>query len=216
MIKKLMTKEVKLSWHETSYIFLVMTVMFLIPNYPLYIAFFFPCLGIFYMFLNGREQNDLYFSALLPVSKRDIVKARFLSVISIQLLQILLSIPFALLRNKVLLITNLAGIEANPGFYGLVFLMFAVFNVIFLPLFYKSTDKVGAPFLIAGVIQFLFIIICEALIFIIKPLGEFLDTTAPEIMRKQLPVLLTSMLLYLLITGFSYYLSAKSFEKLDL
>lgn len=216
MLKELIIKEIKLSWHETTYIFFLMAVMLLIPNYPMYVAFFFPCLGLFYMFLNGREQNDLYFTSLLPISKSNIVKSRFISIIIIQMLQVVISIPFAIVRNSVLGLTNAAGIEANPAFYGLVLVMFSLFNLIFLPMFYKSPAKVGVPFVIATAVQFLFIILCEGILFIVKPLGAIIDTAAPDMMVKQLPITLIGLALYIIITYFTYKKSARSFDQLDL
>lgn len=216
MLKTLMNKELKLSVHETNYIFLSLATMLLIPNYPFYVAFFFPCLGIFYLFMNGREQNDVYFTALLPVRKRDVVKARFVTVIAIQIIQILLSIPVALIRNNFMKIPNAAGMEANIAFYGFVFVMYALFNLVFLPAFYKTGYKIGVPFIMASAAQLVLIALMETLMAVVKPISSFLDTLEPGMMIKQLPVLLAGILVYIAATVGSYKGSAALFEKLDL
>ncbi|NMB88618.1 MAG: hypothetical protein GYA17_09675, partial [Chloroflexi bacterium] len=66
----LLYKEFKLSVHLTSYLFLLLSLMLLIPNYPYYVVFFCQTPGIFFTFLAGNATNDVYFITLLPVRKR--------------------------------------------------------------------------------------------------------------------------------------------------
>lgn len=95
-MKQLLYKEFKLALHPTAVIFLALSAMLLIPNYPYYVTFFYTCLGVFFICLNGRENRDIYYSMLLPIRKRQIVKARFLMVAALQLAQAVLGRP---LRN---------------------------------------------------------------------------------------------------------------------
>ncbi|MBR6321589.1 MAG: ABC-2 transporter permease, partial [Lachnospiraceae bacterium] len=74
---KLFRKEVRLAQSILTPVFLVGTAMTLIPNYPVLIGCFWVCLGIFYSFQNMREQNDILYSILLPIAKRDIVSAKY-------------------------------------------------------------------------------------------------------------------------------------------
>src|SRR5512133_2785973 len=148
-MKNLMYKELKLAIHPTGYIFLLMGAMLLIPNYPYYVAFFYQTLGIFFTFMNGNSTNDIFFTTLLPVRKRDVVKARLSAVIGLELLQLIIAVPFAILRAKIAPAENLAGQDANLALFGLVLLMFGVFNVVFLPMFYRSAYKTGTPYLMA-------------------------------------------------------------------
>lgn len=166
--------------------------------------------------MNGREQNDIYFSVLLPVKKRDVVKSRYITVIIIEIVQILIAIPVGILRYAIIPENNQAGIEANVAFYGLVLIMYALFNIIFLNRFYKAPDKIGGPFLLASVVQFLYIGVAEALVLALTPLKEYLDTIDSNMMIKQLPILLGGIAIYVLITFISYRSSKKSFEKIDL
>jgi hypothetical protein len=122
----LLYKEFKLSVHLTSYLFLLLSLMLLIPNYPYYVVFFCQTPGIFFTFLAGNATNDVYFITLLPVRKRDVAKARLLTVVSFELLQIGVSVPFAILRHTLIPAENAAGIEANAAFLGLVMTIFVV------------------------------------------------------------------------------------------
>ena len=134
-MRNLMYKEFKLCVHLTSYLFLPLAAMLLIPNYPYYVSFFYQTLAIFFLFLNGNTNNDVTFTTLLPIRKRDAVKARLLTVVILESLQIIVSIPFAVQRNILISAENAAGMEANFALFGLVLVMYGLFNLVFLPAF---------------------------------------------------------------------------------
>ncbi|MDD2522414.1 MAG: ABC-2 transporter permease [Anaerolineaceae bacterium] len=117
-MKNLLYKELSLSVQPLNYLFLAMAAMLLIPSYPYEVVFFYQTLGIFFIFLLGNTNNDLFFTALLPVRKQDVVRARFATVIIFELLQIVVSVPFALLRSRLNGAPNLAGVEANLTLFG--------------------------------------------------------------------------------------------------
>lgn len=215
-MKNLLYKEMKLSVHPTCYIFLILAAMLLIPNYPYYVAFFYQTLGIFFIFMNGNATNDIFFTTLLPIRKRDAVKARFYTVILFEMLQIVVSIPFAILRYVILPAENLAGMEANAALFGLVFVMFGIFNVTFLPMFYKTAFKTGIPYLVSCSAMFLFAGFAEAVIHLIPTWAKVLDTANAVYFPQQSLVLLSGCLIFALLTTAAYRASVKRFEKLDL
>ena len=92
-MKELLFKEFKLAMHPTSYLFLAVGALLLIPAYIYYVAFIYTCLSIFFLFLIARENKDILFTVSLPVRKRDAVKARCLMVAIIELAQTLLAVP---------------------------------------------------------------------------------------------------------------------------
>jgi hypothetical protein len=212
----LLHKEFKLSVHPTSYLFLPLALMIMIPNYPYYVAFFYQTLGIFFTFLNGNTNNDVYFTALLPIRKRDAVTARIYTVIIFELLQIIVSIPFAILRNTLIPMENAAGMEANAALFGLVFVMFGIFNVIFLPMFYQTAYKTGLPFVIACSAMTVYAILAEVIIHVVPGWSAVLDTTSTTYLPQHLAVLLGGVVLFALLTALAHSQSVKNFEKLDL
>jgi hypothetical protein len=216
-MKNLLYKDFKLAAHPTTYIFLALCTMMLIPRYPGYAAFFYICLSIFFVFLTARENKDVFYTALLPVRKRDIVKARIYMVAIIEVVQIVLSVPFAILANKISPDHgNLAGIDANVAFFGLVFVMFTVFNIVFIPIFYRTAFKAGWAFLYGGVAVLLFYFAAELLIWIPSPARTFLDTISPDMMVKHLPILAGGIVVWLLGLLFTFRRSAANFEKVDI
>lgn len=214
-MRSLLYKEWKLSIHPTSYIFLFMGAMLLIPHYPYWVAFFYQTLGIFFTFMNGNSNNDVFFTVLLPVRKRDVVRSRLASVIGLEMLQIIMAVPFAILRNRIGPAENLAGLDANPALFGLVFVMFGVFNVVFLPQFYRTAYKTGTPYLLATLAMAAMIMLVELMVQLTPVLKQTLDTTAASTPQQTI-VLIVGMLLYALLNLAAYRQSASAFERLDL
>ena len=70
----LLYKEIRLAAHPSLFLFLGMGALTLVPAYPYGVVFFFGCLGIFQTFINARENKDAFFTAALPVNKRDVVR----------------------------------------------------------------------------------------------------------------------------------------------
>lgn len=213
-MKNLLYKEWKLAIHPTGYIFLLFGVMLLIPNYPYFVAFFYQTLAIFFTFMNGNTTNDIFFTALLPVRKRDVVKARLGTVIGLEVLQMLIAVPFAILRNQISPTDNLAGLDAGLALFGLVFIMFGVFNAVFLPQFYRTGYKTGTPYLLATLVMTLVIVAAELVIQLTPALKQALDTTACTL--PQIIVLFAGLLIFVLLNLMAYRRSASAFERLDL
>lgn len=71
-MNNMLYKEFKLAMHPTSIIFLSLSAMMLIPNYPYYMTFFYTTLAIFFTCLSGRENHDIFYAMTLPIRKRDL------------------------------------------------------------------------------------------------------------------------------------------------
>jgi hypothetical protein len=215
-MKNMLYKEFKLAMHPTSIIFLSLSAMILIPNYPYYMIFFYTALAIFFTCLSGRENHDIFYTMSLPIRKRDIVKSRFYLVIILQLAQIITAIPFAMIRRTFSLPGNLVGMDANVAFFGLSFLMLGLFNLVFFTKYYKNTDKVGASFLLGTIVISIFMIIAEASVHVFPFMKDYLDTKDPEFLAYKIVVLAAGIILYSVLTLISYQRSVKTFEALDL
>ena len=211
-MRALFYKQFKLVCHPMTLLFPLFGVMLLIPSYPYTVAFFYVTLGIFFMMLNGREQRDMDFSALLPIRKRDTVKVTILFTVLTELFSLLFAVPFAVIstgHNH--LGTNAAGIDANIALFGMAFLLFAVFNFVFFTAFYRTGYKVGTAFIKAGIAMF-FVVLCDVILPHVPGLA-WLD--GGEV-GKQLPLLLVCGAIYGVSTVLTYRTAAKRYEKVDL
>lgn len=217
-MSKILKKELRLSASPLAFIFIAFGLMFFLPGYPVLCGVFFVTLGIFQSFQYAREANDILFSVLLPIAKRDVVKGRFLFVCFIELCGFALMSISTLLRMTLFadspVYRSNALMNANPFALGMALLIFGLFNMIFVAGFFKTSYKYGKPFITYTVACFLTLGLAEALHYF--PGLEALNAFGFEHLGLQLGLLLCGALLYTLLTLFAYSLSWKSFEKTDL
>lgn len=135
-----------LSLHPASVMFLCLSSMMLIPNYPLFITFFYTSLGVFFICLTGRENKDIDYTMALPVRKRNIAGARILLVVLLEAAQLLLAVPFAVLRGVLVPESNAVGMNANAAFFGFALLMFGLFNFSFVRNITRIRARLGRLF----------------------------------------------------------------------
>lgn len=210
----LLYKELRLATHPNLYIFTLLGALVIVPAYPYGMVFIFGCLGPYISFMYGRETNDIYYTSLLPVKKKDTVKAKVLLIVLAQMTQLLISLPFAVLRLYVLPDGNPAGIEANLAYYGFGFIIYAIFDLIFLTQFFKTAYKVGKAFILAIIPATLGVIIMEVLVHISK--FQWLDSVEPNIILQQLPILILGIIFYIFSILLAFRISAKRFQQVDL
>lgn len=70
-------------------------------------------MDMFVHVLSSRENHDVIYTMTLPIAKSDIVKARISFVVILEMLQMLLMIPFSILHQNVNAMGNEAGMDAN-------------------------------------------------------------------------------------------------------
>ena len=231
MTARIFCKDLRLAAHPMMYVFALFGAMLLIPSYPYTVAFFYGLLGIFFTFLNGRENKDVYYCAmlqaarenrdvyymaLLPVTKREQVRARTWMVVAVELTELVLAVPFAVLSVHINPNgTNLAGIDANVALFGAVLLIFGVFNAVFLPAFYRTAVRVGRSFLLAVVPMTVLMVLVEALSHF-PVIGPYLDATDAAGQMRQLPVLAAGAAAFALLSWLAFRRAAKNYELVDL
>lgn len=130
-MKELLKKEISLVLHPTNWLFLALSALVLVPNYPYYVTFFYTGLGIFFLCLSGRENKDLEYTVALPVEKRDVVRARILVALLLEAAQVLLVGLFVAVSQRALKQKNLVGMDANLSLLGLSLPMLGLFNAVF-------------------------------------------------------------------------------------
>ena len=210
----LLYKEMRLAAHPTSIVFVFLGCLVLVPSYPYSVVFMFGCLAPYITFLNARETNDVWYTAVLPITKRESVLGKCLLVVSFQLFQLLFSVPFAILRDAMNMANNPVGLDATVAWYGFGFFLYAVFDLLFLTAFYESGYKAGKAFILAALPMVILMVAIEAAAHI--PALVWMDSRQPEHLRMQLPILLIGIASYGALVPFAYRISARRFEKVDL
>ncbi|WPC40099.1 ABC-2 transporter permease [Clostridium sp. JS66] len=215
-MRNLLRKELLLSMHPTAPIFLILSMMLIIPNYTYYVVFFYTGLAVFFTCLNGRENNDVFYTLTLPIAKKDIVKSRFAFVILLQLAQIIIAIPFAIIRQNMPVPGNKVGMNANITLFGISLIMLGLFNYIFFKIYYKDVNKVGTAFAKSTIAITIYIVIAETCVHALPFVRDYLNTKDPQYLAYKLIVLATGMIMYAFLTFVVYRKSVKAFEAFDL
>ena len=216
--RKLLSKEIKLAASPLSWLFTAFALMTLIPGYPILVGSFFVCLGLFQSFQSSRENNDILYTVLLPVSKTDAVKAKYRFVVLIQMIAFAISAVITLLRLTLMTkatpyVTN-PMMNANQAFLAYMLVIFALFNWLFLCGFFKTAYKFGASFMLFIVVSFIVVIIGEVLHHI--PALEFLNGTDTLCDKRMWIILAAGIVFYVLVTFVSCRVAMKRFERVDM
>lgn len=214
-MKTLLYKQLRLACHPMTPVFCLSGIMLLIPNYPYSVAFFYVTLGLFFMFLNMREQKDIYYSALLPLRKRDTVRAAVAFTVLVELLSVVITALFCLLSAKLQPgKDNAVGMDANLMLLGAGFVLYGVFNLVFFICLYRSGYKVGAAYLKANLALWPMMLLAEALPHF--PSLMWLNRVDTQANLRQIPILLFGIAVFAVLTILAYRRSARLYERVDL
>ena len=217
-MKNLLMKEFKLATLPLTYLFLLFSLMTFIPGYPILCGAFFFCLGIFQSYQSSREANDILYSVLLPVSKRDVVKGKYLTAAILQMVMFALCAICTIIRMVFMSDTDVyetnALMAANLVYLAFVLLIFAAFNIIFIGGFFKTAYGVGKPFIVFIVVNFVVIGIAEALHHL--PGLGWTNVLGFSNTGVQLMILAAAVIIYAAATIISCQISQNRFEKIDL
>lgn len=214
-MKTLLYKQLRLACHPMTPVFCLSGIMLLIPNYPYSVAFFYVTLGLFFTFLNMREQKDIYYSALLPIRKRDTVRAAVAFTVLVELLSVVITALFCLLSAKLQPgKDNAVGMDANLMLLGAGFVLYGVFNLVFFVCLYRSGYKVGAAYLKANLALWPMMLLAEALPHF--PSLVWLNRVDTQANLRQIPILLFGVAVFAVLTMLAYRRSAGLYERVDL
>lgn len=214
-MKTLLYKQLRLACHPMTPVFCLSGIMLLIPNYPYSVAFFYVTLGLFFTFLNMREQKDIYYSALLPLRKRDTVRAAVAFTVFVELLSVVITALFCLLSAKLQPgKDNAVGMDANLMLLGAGFVLYGVFNLVFFVCLYRSGYKVGAAYLKANLALWPMMLLAEALTHF--PSLMWLNRVDTQANLRQIPILLFGIAVFAVLTMLAYRRSARLYERVDL
>lgn len=210
----LLYKEWHLAVHSVVFMFMLIGALLLVPAYPYGMIFFFGCLGLYFTSQFARENSDAFYTATLPIKKRHVVKSKCLLFVSIELGQLIISIPFSIIRLWTLPDGNPVGIEANIAFFGFGLIVYAVYNFLYLTVLFQTAYHIGKSFVIAIIPTAAVIAIMEYAVHL--PSFEWLDSLQKADLIKQLPILAVGIVIYIIGIIMTYRVASKRFEHVDL
>lgn len=217
-MRNILRKEMRLSASVLSYLFILFGLMFLLPGYPVLCSAFFVSLGLFQSFQTAREANDIVFSALLPVAKKDVVRGKYLFVFLIEVCAACLMVASVVLRMTVfcdsVVYRSNALMNANLFALGTACVIFGLFNWVFVGGFFRTAYKFARPFVRFIVITFLVIVAAESLHHV--PGLACLNAFGTDHLALQFILLAAGVMISVMMTFLSCRKACVDFERIDL
>ena len=222
-MKALLYKEFKLAMHPICYVFIFLfPFMMLIPSYPLGIGFIYilSCYPVLFLGANkGQQSNDLLFSTLLPVRKKDIVLARIITVAIMQLAYMLILtalFPLASIIHQSIPGEEIPGLglDAFVSVLAIAIIGYSFADMIFFPIYYKHGKSIVMSTLLTILGFVVYIGVFTIGLPFIPGLEWYKDTLSGAIWI-QFIVLGISLIIYTLLHFIIYKVSSKELEQVD-
>lgn len=232
-MKKLLYKEIMLSIHPVCYVFaLGFPLLCLIPNFPIFVGTLYVVPAFSFLFLGaqkGKQTNDLFYSALLPIRKQDIVKARMISAVLMEfatLIMLAILTPIKIIIEQSIsgaggesLVFTTQGIVTSFAF---AIIGYAIVNTIFFLMFYKKGRSIMAPTMISVFTYLIIILVFTSVLPAIDPLtGQALVPSYYNALYAidigyQFIYLVVAIVIYFIVNFFVMKEASKRLLKADL
>ncbi len=215
MMKQLMYKEFKLSIHKFFFIVPILTgALLLIPQWVFLVAMmYFFWISIPNIYSTYNAQNDLTFCMLMPIKKEDYVKSKIYSVMFLEGLSILFGVVFAILNHLFYGTPNFV-LDLNAAFFGVVFIMYGIFNLVFFPEYFKTGYRFGKATIYGNVVAILFALLVEVLVATVPTIQVWMESS--NYLWFQIVFLFLGMVLFGVANLIAFIQSKKRFESIDL
>ena len=227
-MKALIYKELKLAMHPICYLFVFLfPLMVFIPNFPLGIGFIYILTNYPVLFLGankGQQSNDLLYSTLLPVRKKDIVLARMMTVLLMQIAFILVMsalypLEYCIQSTVRAMNPDQPNLFVNAGLsidsyvlcVAIAIVGYAIADLIFFPIYYKQGKSIVMSTLLT-IFGFVLFIGLFTIILPYVPGFEFMNKQSIGVQFICLGAAIgISILIHILV----YKISSKRLEKVD-
>ena len=212
-MKNMLFKEFRLGIHPLYLVFpVVLGALEFIPQWffmlvPLYFCF----VSVPNLFGQYRANNDIAFSTILPVTRKQIARSRIISFSMLELLHVFWILVFAIVHNGIYPPANY-GLDLNAAYFGAVFVMFGILNLILFPIHYRTAYKYGVAAIIAIVAAVLFAAAAETSVMFLPRVRDFMEVRQDT----QWLTLTAGILFFTAANLLASAISTRSFVKIDL
>jgi hypothetical protein len=153
-------------------------------------------------------QKDYEFTVMLPVRKSDIAKSKGIVLILLELYHMVWGL-IGVIAHVLIYGSQHLFIDLGPSFFGYTFIMFGLFNITFLPLYFKTAYYFGRPLIIAVAITLIFGIGLEVLNLYGEPFSTFIDNSN---LMYQTGMLAFGLLVFVAFSWMALKRSSRNYE----
>lgn len=208
----LVYKELKLSINSFFFIMpLILALLFFIPNWIFTIVFmYFFWITVTNVYSGYLAHEDYSFVAMLPVSKDEIVTSKAMSLFIIEGLHLVFGIIFAVVHNQIYGTWNFF-LDANYAFVGLIFVMYGIFNISFLPYYFKTAYYFGKPVILGCITTLLYAFSIEYGNLKFEALNKLFEGN----ISTQLVILVVGIIMSVALSFVAVKLSIKNYKQIS-
>jgi ABC-2 type transport system permease protein len=216
MLRELLRKERRLNGLPYGWLFVLLAALTLIPQWVYYVAFIYLFILVMMLAQGDKANNDLIFTALLPVRKKDIVTARTLTIVTWEAAYIVVGIVCSIIRLRFYPQENSPSMNSNYAFFGTVLLMYAVFNAIYISGSYKRPYRMLWPVLGGSVIAVAVAAILNTLPIVIPAVSRLFNDIGAGHLGYQLAALAVGIVAFVGATLWANRKAVGHLETVDL
>jgi hypothetical protein len=214
----LLRKDLKLGVHPMFLIMPLLTgALMLVPAWIYFLVLLYFCwITIPNMFGGFKAQNDLMFTAMMPVSKKDMVKARVSVLVLLELLHIGIAMLYGLITTRLYPNLDYYFFKPSPGFWGLCFVMLAIFNLIFIPMYYKTAYKFGSAATVSITAAMLFALAAQWVGIQNTKMADIFNVTVGDHMALHSSILIAGIAIFIAFAWMAYRMAVTRFLKVEI
>lgn len=149
-MRNLVFKELRLSINKFFYLLpIVLGALMFIPNWIFLLVFYyFFWVSVPQIYGAYLQNGDYNFLSVLPIKRKDIVSSKVYALFTVEALHLVFAVIFGVVHNLLYGSWNFF-FDLNLAFYGIGILLFGVFNLSFLPAYFKTAHFFGKPLIYA-------------------------------------------------------------------
>jgi hypothetical protein len=216
----LVKKDLILGINRMFFIFpALLGLLMLIPSWVYFLVpMYFFWISVPNMFNNFKTQNDMLFTSMMPVTKRDMVKARIAVIAILELLHVGFAAIFGVVHDFVYANMNIGYQFFAPsmGFWGLCLVMMAIFNIVLIPLYYKTAYKFSVPLILATASAMIFAGVVQWLGIRIKSVSDIFNVTIAEHIGLHASILAAGIVIFAAFALIAYRIAVRRFLQVEL
>ncbi|MEJ8305149.1 ABC-2 transporter permease [Saccharibacillus sacchari] len=213
----LLLKEVRLGVNPFFFVLPLITgALMLVPGWLYFIVpLYFCMITIPNIFGGYKSQNDLMFTSMLPVNKKNVVQAKVLLIVLLEVLHVVTAMIYGKISLSLYPHLHYIFFKPTPGFWGLTLVMLALFNLFFISMYFKTAYKYGAATLVASTVAVLFAVEAEWLGIQNQFVSDLFKGSGSTDGLTHYSILFTGVLIFAAFTFIAYRIAYQRFKKVE-